>query len=75
MEHRTGFSGRAAQVVLLAAAVALQAGCAGKAEPPPSPRYGVHHCYKTLANVDCHAVALVDEPTRREGWFESPLED
>lgn len=35
----------------------------------------VRYCYRTLAEVDCHAHLLPAENGRRVGWFDAPVED
>ncbi len=44
--------------------------------PPPSPVavYGPHYCYRTLAQVDCHAVPLAGEANRLMGNYEAPAD-
>ena len=40
--------------------------------PQPVAVYGPHHCYRTLAQVDCHATPLAGEANRRMGHYETP---
>ena len=39
---------------------------------PPVAVYGPHHCYRTLAQVDCHAAPLAGEANRLMGHHEAP---
>lgn len=60
------------QVFAVAAAMAiLVAGCAP--EPLPKLTYAERPCYRTLAAVDCHAVALPGEANRRVGFYDAPI--
>lgn len=49
----------------------LAAGCG----PAPLPKltYAERACYRTLAEVDCHAVALPGEESRRVGFYDAPV--
>jgi hypothetical protein len=58
----------AAAVVLAVASLAL--GCA---EPFPTLTYAERHCYRTLADVDCHALPLPGEESRRVGFYDRPV--
>jgi hypothetical protein len=49
----------------------LAAGCAP--EPLPKLTYAERPCYRTLAEVDCHAVALPGEESRRVGFYDAPI--
>ncbi len=40
--------------------------------PPPVAVYGPQHCYRTLAQVDCHAAPLAGEANRLMGHYEAP---
>lgn len=42
--------------------------------PPPAKQAVMsgHHCYGTLAEVDCFARRLPGEDHRRVGWFDAP---
>lgn len=40
--------------------------------PGPVAVYGAHHCYRTLAQVDCHAAPLAGEANRLMGHYEAP---
>ena len=33
------------------------------------PDYGQQHCYRTLADVDCHSAPLPGEESREVGWY------
>lgn len=60
------------QIFMLSFAVAaLAAGCAR--EPLPKLTYAERPCYRTLADVDCHAVALPGEESRRVGFYDAPI--
>ena len=39
----------------------------------PELTLAARHCYRTLAEVDCHAQALTAEATRRVGFFDRPV--
>ena len=54
-----------------AGAALLLAGCA--AEPFPVLSYAERPCYRTLAEVDCHARPLTGEENRRVGFHDMPL--
>jgi hypothetical protein len=49
----------------------LTSGCAP--EPLPKLTYAERPCYRTLAEVDCHAVALPGEESRRVGFYDAPI--
>lgn len=53
-----------------ALALLLLAGCA---EPPVTLTYAERPCYRTLAEVDCHARPLAGEETRRVGFYDKPV--
>jgi hypothetical protein len=61
------FLGPALCVVLAAGALA---GCA---DPHPTLIYAERPCYRTLADVDCHAAPLAGEETRRVGFYDPPV--
>ena len=46
----------------------LLAACA--AEPGPVPDLAARYCYRTLAEVDCHAQPLPGEGTRQVGFYD-----
>lgn len=54
-------------------AVALALVLAGCAEPRPKLTYAERPCYRTLAEVDCHAHLLVGEESRRVGFYDAPV--
>jgi hypothetical protein len=39
----------------------------------PELTLAARHCYRILAEVDCHAQALTAEATRRVGFFDRPV--
>lgn len=39
--------------------------------PAPAPR----HCYRTLAEADCHAAPLPGAAHRKLGFFDAPVAD
>ena len=39
----------------------------------PELTLAARYCYRTLAEVDCHAQALTAEASRRVGFFDSPV--
>ncbi len=39
----------------------------------PEVTLAARYCYRTLAEVDCHAQALTAETTRRVGFFDRPV--
>ncbi len=41
------------------------------AEPGPAPVLAARYCYRTLAEVDCHAEPLPGEATRKVGFFDA----
>ena len=43
------------------------------AQPLPKLTYAERPCYRTLAEVDCHAHALVGEEGRRVGFYDEPV--
>ncbi len=42
-------------------------------KPAPDVELAARYCYRTLAEVDCHAEALTAEATRRVGFFDRPV--
>ncbi len=42
----------------------------GACGPEPGPESAARHCYRTLAEVDCHAQPLPGEATRKVGFFD-----
>jgi hypothetical protein len=54
-----------------AGAALLLAGCAAK--PFPTLSYAERPCYRTLAEVDCHARPLAGEESRRVGFYDEPI--
>ncbi|MEO3430942.1 hypothetical protein AAFN88_18960 [Pelagibius sp. CAU 1746] len=57
-------------ITAAAGAALLLAGCA--AEPFPALSYAERPCYRTLAEVDCHARPLAGEESRRVGFYDEP---
>lgn len=53
------------------AAALLLAGCG--AAPLPKLSYAERPCYRTLAEVDCHARPLAGEESRRVGFHDTPV--
>jgi hypothetical protein len=49
----------------------LAAGCTS--EPLPKLTYAERPCYRTLADVDCHAWVLPGEESRRVGFYDAPI--
>ena len=49
---------------------ALLSGCA---EPFPTLTYAERPCYRTLGTVDCHAVPLPGEASRKVGFYDPPI--
>lgn len=43
-------------------------------KPSPRPALAPRYCYRTLAEVDCFAAPLPGAETRREGWFDAPVD-
>ncbi len=39
----------------------------------PELTLAARHCYRTLAEVDCHAQPLAAEASRRVGFFDAPV--
>ncbi len=39
----------------------------------PELTLAARHCYRTLAEVDCHAQPLAAEASRRVGFFDRPV--
>jgi hypothetical protein len=54
---------------MAAALAALLAACT--AEPGPAPNLAARYCYRTLAEVDCHAQPLPGAAGRRVGFFDA----
>ena len=54
------------------AAILLLVGCSSP-EPFPKLTYAERPCYRTLAEVDCHAHALVGEESRQVGFYDAPI--
>jgi len=55
-------------------ALLLTAGAlAGCADPFPTLTYAERPCYRTLGAVDCHAVPLPGEDSRRVGFYDQPV--
>jgi hypothetical protein len=50
---------------------ALLAACA--AELGPAPNLAARYCYRTLAEVDCHAQPFPGEATRKVGFFDEAV--
>jgi hypothetical protein len=42
-------------------------------KPAANVELAARYCYRTLAEVDCHAQALSAEATRRVGFFDRPV--
>ena len=60
---RFGFLGLSLVLVLSACA----------RDPLPRLTYAERDCYRTLADVDCHAQALPGEENRRVGFYDEPV--
>lgn len=58
------------QIAAAAITAVLLPGCA---EPLPTLIYAERPCYRTLAEVDCHAVPLPGEEARRVGFYDQPV--
>ncbi len=41
--------------------------------PMPEAELALRYCYRTLAEVDCHAQLLPGEEFRRVGYFDAPV--
>ena len=54
------------RLLTVIAMAALLAACAAE----PAPRLAARYCYRTLAEVDCHAQPLPGEATRKVGFFD-----
>jgi len=61
---------RAGAAVVVLAVLPLAGGCA---EPFPTLTYAVRYCYRTMAAVDCHALPLPGEESRRVGFYDRPV--
>ena len=61
--------------LLLGACSAFTPGLPGWSAPTPTPRAELaqRYCYRTLAEVDCHAQLLPGEEFRRVGYFDAPV--
>ena len=53
----------------LIAAISVMA-LLGACGPGPDPELAARYCYRTLAEVDCHAQPLPGEATRKVGFFD-----
>ncbi|MPZ11674.1 MAG: hypothetical protein GEU89_15920 [Kiloniellaceae bacterium] len=69
MERRDLKRGTAGAATLGLAALLL-AGCA---DAFPKLTYAERYCYRTLADVDCHAEPLAGEDNRRVGFYDEPI--
>jgi len=65
-------TGRLTALTGLVAAVLALAACENS-HPIPKLTYAERPCYRTLAEVDCHASALVGEENRRVGFYDEPV--
>ncbi|MEE8189952.1 MAG: hypothetical protein V3T80_12145 [Kiloniellales bacterium] len=45
----------------------------GACAPQPETELALRYCYRTLAEVDCHAQVLPGEEYRRVGFFDAAL--
>ncbi len=45
----------------------------GWSAPTPRAELAQRYCYRTLAEVDCHAQLLPGEEFRRVGYFDAPV--
>lgn len=67
--------------VRVLAAVLLLGACSGSgpwpgwSAPRSTAKLAERYCYRTLAEVDCHARPLPGEDTRRVGFFDAPYPD
>lgn len=58
------------RLLTLLTMVALLAACT--LEPGPAPDVAARYCYRTLAEVDCHAQPLPGAAGRQVGFFGNP---
>lgn len=81
-EVRQGRRGAWTLLWLVAMAVLLGAGAGcgpgpgalpGWSAPYSTAKLAERHCYRTLAEVDCHADPLPGEANRKVGFFDAPL--
>ncbi len=47
----------------------------GACGPAPAPELTARYCYRTLAEVDCHAAPLPGEASRQVGYFDQAALD
>lgn len=61
----------------LFAAISMMAllGACGLGGPGPGAELAARYCYRTLAEVDCHAQPLAGEAARQVGFFDAPVGD
>ena len=64
------FAGSAARAFVLGVLLIALAACSG---PTQRLVYAERFCYRTLAEVDCHAEPLPAEAFREVGWFDQPI--
>ena len=65
--------GRVWPLIVCCALLAGFAGCTSKKQVVQHlPDYRPQHCYRTLAEVDCHTAPLENEAYRSMGWSEMP---
>ena len=59
------------RILIVFAMATLMAACAADPYPPaPAPNLAARFCYRTLAEVDCHAQPLFGKSTRKIGFFD-----
>ena len=58
------------RILMIFAMAALLVACAVEPDPGPAPILTARFCYRTLAEVDCHAQPLFGETTRKVGFFD-----
>lgn len=73
MQRRETVRAAMAPVVLAPVVMAMVLALAGCADPHPTLIYAERPCYRTLAEVDCHAVPLPGEESRRVGFYDVPV--
>ncbi len=56
--------------LIAAISVIALLGACGPGGFEPGPELAARHCYRTLAEVDCHAQPLPGEATRKVGFFD-----
>ncbi len=56
--------------LIAAISVIALLGACGPGGFEPGPASAARHCYRTLAEVDCHARPLPGEATRKVGFFD-----